>query len=540
MGGRGSSVRIAVWAALGIFVLYPLGRLLSSVVLGDQGFSLAPFVSVLSRGRTWEALGNSMTLATAVAISGTVLGFLFALGTSKLALPGVLKKAVSAITVLPLVSPPFTTAIALTLTLGPGGTIPKLLSIPDMNIYGFWGTWLAECLTYFPLSYLTLKGIMEGISVEMEEGAMDLGASRWQVFRTVTLSMSIPGLANSFLILFGLSLADFASPMVMGGHRFPVLTTEAYLQITGMYDLKGGAAMALILVAPALTVYFLQRRWTKDRSFVTVTGRNRAPSSLKLGPVGRWMILLPIGIISAFILYLYGIIFAGSFVEAWGLDHAFTLDNYRYAFGSGMRSILDTLLMASTATVVGIITALGVAFCVYDGRSPAMELASLVNSVLPGTVVGIAYSIAFNSGPLVLTGTMTVMVALCVFRYGAPAVRLIIASLGQVDSSIQEAAMDLGASRLRAFWDVVLPLILPSVLGGSRAIFAVSMTAVSALIFLVSVRWNLLTVRILECITELMFSQAAALSVVLIVMVYGFSAALDILASRIYSPRERN
>lgn len=532
MGGRGSSVKIAIWAALGIFVVYPLGRLLSSVIIGDSGPSLEPFVSALSQGGTWEALFNSMTLATAVATSGTALGFLFAFGSSRMALPGAVKKSMTAITVLPLVSPPFTTAIALTLTLGPGGTVLKLLSLPDIDIYGFTGTLLAELLTYFPLAYLTLRGVMEGSSNDLEEGAMDLGATRWQAFKTVTLPLSIPGLANSFLVLFGLSLADFASPMVMGGHRFPVLTTEAYLRITGMYDLEGGAALALILVAPALAVYFLQKHWTK-RSFVTVTGRNRGPAAFIMGPVGRWSVLLPIGIVSAFILYLYGIIFAGSFVEAWGLDHSLTLENYRYAFTSGMRSIIDTLLLASVSTVIGTLAALAVAFSVVDGRSPWTEFTSLLNSVLPGTVVGIAYVSAFNSGPLVLTGTMTVMVALCVFRYGAPAVRLMMASMAQIDRSIEEAAMDLGASRGRAFRDVVIPLILPSILGGARAIFAVSMTAVSALIFLVSVRWNLLTVRILECITELMFSQAAALSVVLIVLVFAFSALLDRLARRL-------
>ncbi len=533
MGGRGSSVKIAIWAALGIFVVYPLGRLLSSVIIGDSGPSLEPFISALSKKGTWQALFNSLSLATAVATSGTALGFLFAFGSSRLVLPGAVKKAMTAITVLPLVSPPFTTAIALTLTLGPGGTVPKLLSLPDMNIYGFTGTWLAELLTYFPLAYLTLRGVLEGSTADLEEGAMDLGASRWQAFRTVTFPLSIPGLANAFLVLFGLSLADFASPMVMGGHRFPVLTTEAYLRITGMYDLRGGAALALILLVPALLVYLLQRRWTRDRSFVTVTGRNRGPRAFQLGPVGRWSVLLPIGAIAAFILYLYSIIFAGSFVEAWGLDHGLTLENYRYAFTSGMRSIKDTLILASVSTAIGTLLALAVAFSVVNGRSPWMEFTSLLNSVLPGTVVGIAYVSAFNSGPLVLTGTMTVMVALCVFRYGAPAVRLMIASMAQIDRSIEEAAMDLGASRARAFRDVVIPLILPSILGGARAIFAVSMTAVSALIFLVSVRWNLLTVRILECITELMFSQAAALSVILIILVFAFSALLDRLARRL-------
>ncbi len=525
-----------------MFVLYPLGRLVALVFAGRGYFSAGPVMSVLSQGNTWEALVNTVDLAAAVAAAGTATGFVFAFTSARLSIPAPVRAAVKAVTVLPLVSPPFTTAIALTITLGPGGTIPRLLGFPDMDIYGFWGTWIAETLTYFPVAYLTLEGILKSAGNVLEECAKDLGASRWQVFRTIVLPLSIPGLANSFLVLFGLSLADFASPMVMGGHRFPLLTTQAYLQITGMYDLEGGSVMCLLLIVPALAVYGAQRRWAGNRSFVAVTGRERDPLPADVTPVGKWILLGSIAFLSSFILYLYGTILASSLVREWGLDHGLTLEHYRYVFSSGLESIKDTVVLALTSTVLGVGMALTVAFSVTRGRAlwgKGIEFVALLNSVLPGTVVGIAYAVAFNSGPIVLTGTMTIMVALCVFRYGAPAVRLLIASIGQIDRSMEEAAMDLGASRSRAFRDVVIPLIVPSVMGGAKTIFAVSMTAVSALIFLVSVRWNLLTVHILECITELLFSQAAAFSVVLVLTVFSVSTAMDSIAGGFSRARAR-
>lgn len=531
MGGRGHS--IGIWAVLGIFVIYPLGRLVCLAFFPEGRLSAGPLTAVLSDPAVWRALAGSIGLGAAVALAGTALGLLFAFASVRLFVPRAVKSAVRAITVLPLVSPPFTTAIALTVTLGPGGAIPRLLGNPAMDIYGFWGTWIAETLTYFPVACLALEGTLRSAGIIPEEAARDLGASGFQVFRTVMLPLAIPGISNSLLVLFGLSLADFATPMVMGGHRFLLLTTQAYLRITGMYDLEGGAVMGLMLILPALAVYQVQRRWAFGQRFAVVTGKERSLTLWNPGRHCKWAILGPVAAVSFFILYLYGTILASSFSEEWGLGSGITLKHYAYVFTAGLESFKDTLTLALVSTVLAMVMALTVAFSVTRGNpffKGAMEFTALLNSVLPGTVVGIAYAAAFNSGPLVLTGTMTVMAALCVFRYGAPAVRLLIGAIGQIDRSMEEAALDLGASKFRAFRDAAVPLILPSVVGGAKTVFAVCMTAVSALIFLVSVRWNLLTVRILESITELQFSQAAAFSVVLILTVFAVSAAMDRLA----------
>ena len=144
-------------------------------------------------------------------------------------------------------------------------------------------------------------------------------------------------------------------------------------------------------------------------------------------------------------------------------------------------------------------------------------------------MLGIAYLIAFNSGPIVLTGTMTIIVALCVFRYDATGIRSIIASLRQLDPSLEEASLGLGASRFTTLRRVTLPLVLPAVKAGMRYLFTVSLTAISAVIFLVSVNWSLLTVRILQCITELMFAEAAAFSVVLVAIVFAAIGCIDLI-----------
>lgn len=534
---------LVLWAGLAVFVLYPLARLLAVVFAADGNASLENLAKVFRSATTRKALVNSLVLAGAVAVSGTFLGYLFAFSVTRIPLPKAFRWFLRGVVVLPFVSPPFTSSIALTLALGPGGLLLKLFRVPDFNFYGFAGTWVAETLTYFPIAFLALSAILEAIDPNLEEAAASLGSTRWRVFRTVTLPLSVPGIANAFLLLFGASLTDFATPLVMAGHTFPVLTTQAYLQITGMYDLRGGAAISFVLLLPALLVYLLQQSWVERKSQVTVTGRV-GPRSAPRG-AGRFAGILVLSAVSAltlFILFLYSIIFLGSFVKVWGVDHGLTLRNYAYVFTVGWEAVRDTVLIAVAATVVGTVLAASTGYLSARSEVPfrkALGFVSLLNYILPGTVVGIAYVIAFNSGPLVLTGTMTILVALCVFRYDAVGIRSSEAALRQVDPSLEEASCSLGAGRATTFFRVTLPLLAPAVAAGARYLFVVSMTAISATIFLVSVRWSLLTVRILECVTELLFAEAAAFSVILILIVFLASGAI-LLLLRLFSPQSSN
>lgn len=522
-----------IWTALGVFVLYPLLRLIAITFFADGRFSAASVARVFTNWYDRLAFINSLRLGIAVAIVGTFLGFLFAYAVTRLSLPKTLKWFLSAVTVLPLVSPPFTSSIAITLSLGPRGFLLNLIRLPDLNIYGFWGTLISETLTYFPVAFLTLSAILAAIDPNVEDAALSLGSSRLRVFWTVTLPLAVPGIANALLLLFASSLADFATPLVLAGHTFPVLPTQAYLQITGLYDLKGGAALSFVLLIPALAVYLTQRYWVGRRNYVTVSGKVGARTSIKgLGRAAEALVLAIVFSIALFILLLYSIIFLGSLVRVWGVDYSLTLENYSYVFSTGAKAIKDTLLIALTAMPIGGVLAVAIGYLTSRKSFPgskAMEFISLLNYTLPGTVVGIAYVIAFNSGPIILTGTMAILVAAYAFRYDATGIRSTVASLQQIDGSLEEASLSLGASSFATFRKVTLPLIVPAFVAGLRFLFTRAMTAISATIFLVSVHWTLLTTRILECITELQFAQAAAFSVVLIVMVFLLSGLLLLL-----------
>ncbi len=520
----------AIWISLVVFVLYPLFRLFLTTFMVEGQFSFANLGAVVTNWYDRQAFLNSLWLAGAVSVSGTVLGYIYAFAVTRIAMPSWLKWLLAAITTLPLISPPFTSSIALTLSLGPNGILLKFFGIENFSFYGFWGTWMSETLTYFPVSFLTLSAVLSAIDPTLEDAGLSLGASPGRVFRTVTFPLSTPGIANSVLLLFASSLADFATPLVLAGHSFPVLPTQAYLQITGLYDLRGGAALSFLLLLPAMAVYVLQRFWVGKKSYVTISGKTGSRSNFKSkGMLAEGIVLGVCFFVTAFILYLYSLILWGALVKVWGVDNSMTLENFRYVFTHGRKAIIDTLSIAAVATPLGGLMAVVVGYIAQRKRffgNRAMEFFSMLNYALPGTVVGIAYVIAFNERPILLTGTMAILVAAYMFRYHAAGIRAVIASLHQIDPSIEEASASLGAGAARTFFRVTVPLVIPAVLMGMRYLFIHCMTAISATIFLVSVRWSLLTTRILECMTELQFAQACAFSVVLILLVFCATAVL--------------
>lgn len=515
---------VAIWASLFIFILFPLARLIGAIFVRDGGLTLDNVKSIFANSFTGKAFLNSMVLAVAVSLSGTLLGYFFALIVTRTRIPKFYKVLISMVTLLPLISPPFTSSMALTFALGPNGMLLNLFHIKSFPLYGFVGTWISETLTYFPVAFMVISAVLSTMNASLDDAAWSLGATRMGVLRTITLPMSASAVGNSILLVFSSSLADFATPLILGGQKFPTLPTEAYLQITGMFDLAGGATLSFLLVIPALIIFWAQRVFTGDKSYVTVTGKNGAASNFTPLPKSLGALMYTIcSIVILFILYLYGILFWASFVRVWGIDNTFTLVNYKYVFTFGMKAMKDTLIIAFISTITGSILGLVIGYILqrknFIGRK-VMEFCSLLNYALPGTVIGIAYIIAFNKKPFLLTGTLTILVAAYVFRYYATGIRSVMTSLEQIDTALEEASLSLGAGPIKTFTHVTVPLIVPAVLTGMRYLFIHSMTAISATIFLVSVKWTLLTTRILESMTALQFPQACAFSVVLIIIVF--------------------
>jgi len=530
----GSSVRVSkhepfllsaiifFWVLLGFFIIYPLTMVIWQSLTPHGTFSFEVYERIFTKVYFRKPFINSLKLGVTVAFLGVGIAYVFAYAINRTNIP--LKRFFRTVATMPIVSPPFVMALALILLFGRNGLITKGLlkgALGEFPIYGFWGLVVVETLAYFPTAFLTLDGILKSIDPSLEEASMSLGASKWKVFWSVTFPLSMPGILSAWLLVFSQSMADFGNPMIIGGN-FPVLSTAAYLQITGMFDTPGGAGLAVLLLIPTLIAFVVQKYWLSRKSYVTVTGK---PSSMRLmetGKLARFSFTLLLLIFTFAILLFYGTVFYGSFTKLWGVDYSFTLDNYAFVFDVGLDYIKDTLLLASIAAPLAGFLGISISYITSRRKFVSrrlMEAVSLLTFAVPGTVVGIGYLLAFNNPPLVLTGTATIIILVFVFRYLPVGVQSGSAALYQIDPSIDEASHDLGAGTWRTFFKVVFPLITPAFFSGLFYAFVKSITAISAVIFVVSGRWNLVTVAILGSVENSDLSQAAAYSTVLIVIV---------------------
>lgn len=522
---------VLIFAALAIFIVYPLFRVFAvSMTDKEGGFDLSAYSHAFSNRYMRQGFFNSLLVASLTAIFGMLVGYLFAYTLNRTDIP--LKGFFRTVAVLPIVFPPFIGALSIIMLFGFNGIITAgIFGIRNFPVYGLWGLMMAQVVCFFPVAFITLDGVIGTISPTLEDAAFNLGANRWQAFRKVILPMSVPGIASTMLVLFIESLADFGNPLILAGSKFPVLSVQAYLQITGMFDTRGGAALAVWLLFPSIVAFVIQKYWVGKKKYVTVTGKPTTSVLKSVSKPVKWILFSLCMLIAVFTLTIYATIFWGAFVKAWGMNNTFTLENFRYVFDVGLEAIKDTLIIAFTSTPISAVLGMIIAFLlvrkVFPGRR-VMEFTSMLSFAVPGTVIGIGYILAFNKPPLLLTGTLAILVLNFVFRYIPVGIQSGVALLNQVDPAIEEAAYTLGADNRQVFTKVTLPLIMPAFFSALVFAFVRAMTAISAAIFLVSARWNLITVQILSQSDSGRLSEACAFSVLLIGMIMSFILILKI------------
>jgi iron(III) transport system permease protein len=513
---------LLLFLSLALFVAYPLLSVLVKSLQTDEGaFTFGNYTRFLTFKYLRSSLWNSLSVGFATAAASVAVGYAAAFTITRTSIRW--KKALHLVFILPIISPPFTSALSILMLFGANGLITRgLLGIRNYNIYGFKGVLLSQIFTFAPVAYLTLKGVLESLNPTLEDAAMNVGAGRMQTFLRVTLPLSLPGIASAFLVVLIESLADFGNPLVLAGSRFPMLSTQAYLEITGSFNLPLGAALAVVLLIPSITSFAIQRYYLQKRQYTTVTGKPTASSSKLVSRGARRGLVTFAALFSGFVLLFYGTIFLGAFTRVWGYDFSPTLEHFSYAFGVGLGTIRDTLIVALWSTPLSGFLGMLIAFLVVRTSFPGkglMEFTSILNFAVPGTVIGIGYILAFNRPPLMLMGTLAILVLNFVFRYIPVGIQSGIAVLRQIDPSIEEAAQNLGADRMTTFRKVTLPIIAPAFFSGLVFAFVRAMTAISAAIFLVSANWNLLTVQILNQVGSGRLGVAAAFSVILVVIV---------------------
>ena len=543
---------VLIGALLLVFVAYPVGTALSAAWRDDQNaFGFQAGWARLSDSRIWNlsclqsSLGcgvawNTLWLSTWVALGTTVLGTLLALLAVRTGLKpqGWAQKSLKLLALAPIITPPFVVGLGLILLFGRAGIVNQLLEWlwgiePTRWFYGALGIGLAQMFAFTPIAYLMMRGVLQGISPSMEEASQTLGASRAQVFWTVTLPLLKPGLVNAFLIGFIESMADFGNPIVVGG-SYSVLSTEIFFAIVGaQFDPGRAAGLAWLLTLFAFAVFALQRFVMGRQSFTTVSGKGDAGLSALL-PQGLKRLTQSIAVpwlVLTFVIYVFA--FTGGFVKTWGRDYTLTWRHFETAFGitrgdfgwvwsgTAWNSLWTTLELSAVSApmtaLVGLLIAWVLARQNFWGKR-FFEFSTLLAFAIPGTVLGVSYVVAFNVPPIELTGTGTLIVLCFMFRNLPVGVRSGVASFEQLDHSLEEASSMLRASTWQTLRHIVLPLLRPALLTALLYSFIRSMTTVSAVIFLVTAENDLATTYIIGRVGNGDYGVALAYCTVLMVL----------------------
>ena len=520
-------------AFLAVFILYPLAILLvDSIYSEGTGLTLQFFRESFNKYTFIRAITNTLKVGFLVGLLSTGVGLLFAyvevyVKVRTRFMSGLFK----VVSMLPVVSPPFVLSLSMIMLFGRAGLVTRhLLGIYDNNVYGFWGITIVQTMTFFPVCYMMFRGLLKNIDPSMEEAARDMGASRMGVFATVTFPLLLPGIGNAFLVTFIESIADFANPMIIGG-SYDTLATTIYLQITGAYDKNGACAMAVVLLGITMLMFLVQKYYLERKTAATLTGKASRARML----IEDKSVTIPLTVlcclIALFVILMYICVPFGGLFKTWGRDFTLTTKWFEQVFTryKGFKAFRDSFVLSLIAAPITALLSMIISYLVVKKKFRAkafIEFVSMLAMAVPGTVLGIGYIRGFAGGMFHtgflqgLYGTGAILVIVFVVRSLPTGTRSGISALQQIDKSIEESAYDMGAGSLKVFTSVTLPLIKDSFLSGLVTAFVRSITAISAIILLVTPSFLLITVQINEFAEKGSYGIACAFATILIAITY--------------------
>ena len=513
-----------------VFLIYPLanGILLAFVKNGEEpgwaSMTLANFARFFTANSYKRALWNSIYSGLAATLIATVLALPMAYSVARIELP--LRGLLCAMSVVPLISPPFIGAYAWIILLGKNGTITQFvfqttgLTLP--SIYGPGGVILALALSYFPYVFLIVQGALAAGDPHIEDAARMAGASRWHIIRTLTLPLALPAIVASMLIVFIKVIGDFGVPSILGG-EFQVLPTLIYYQIHGFFNLNAASAIAAVNVLLTLFAMALLGWVNRKRAYATVGGTASAavrfthPGARLAANVYCWLVIF-ISVLPQLVIAL------ASVAKRWPgtmLPISYTWAHYERVAAQLVQPIINSLILSGVATAFCVVFGTLTAYASARGKMRArwaLDATIMLPFVLPGLVIGVAYLTAFNSGPLILTGTALILVLAYFTRRVAFVFRTVAAAISQIDPKLEDASKICGANWHTTMRRVMVPLAAPAVLSGAILVFSTLIGEISATVLLYSAKWKTISIAIYELVLGDQLAEASAIGTIATVM----------------------
>ena len=518
-----SGVIALALALVSLLLIWPIVQVLQMGFLDPQtqGFTLANYLKVLTHPYYLGALWNTVIIGVGGMVGACLLGVPLAYFTARYVIKG--RSLIATLAVLALVSPPFIGAYSWVVVAGNNGWLTqqlKALGIALPTIYGLHGIILVFSLKFFPFVYLMSESALRNINRSFEEAAENLGCTRWQRFYKITLPLVFPATSSGAILCFVLSIADFGTPSIIG-RDLRTLSTIAYNQYTS--EMGGPPTMAvsisMLMIVISMMAVFLQRYLINKRRYAGSLTNLTVPKTLS-GPYSVLVHGLCYGIVALATLPIAVVIYT-SFLQTSGpvFSGGFGLNSYARVIREVPDVITNTFKFSLLATLM--ITLVGglVSYIIVrreTALSGLLDSVLMVPYVVPGVVMAIGFLLTFNSGVLDLVGTATIIVLILFIRRLPYGVRATSAVLRQIKPSIEEAAISLGASPLKAFLKVTVPLMLPGVVAGAMMSFITAINELSSTLLLYTGGTTTMPVKVYNAVLDGEFGIAAALSTILL------------------------
>lgn len=525
-----------VMALMAVLVLLALFFVivLPTLKIIERGLRNAGLKALLSKfSLDSGAFIHSIILGLLVGFFGTLIGFVTAYAQVRLDFRG--KAIAHWLSLLPVISPPFAVATAMITLFGKRGIITYRLFGLSVDIYGLHGLVIVLTMTFAPVAYMNIRGMLANLDPSLDEAAESLGCSGLGILFKVTLPMVLPSLLSSFLILFVEGLADLANPLVLGG-RYQVLASQIYFAVAGEGNIAKAAGIAVALLIPSMLVFVVQRYWVGKKSVVTVTGKPAGRPRMVTSRAVRIPMLTIMGLWISFICIMYVTILLGGFTKIIGVNNAFSLSHYRFILRLGSSAIWTTIWMTLIAAPLAAILALCIAWLVvryFKRFGSVVDFLGMLGTAVPGTVVGLGFALAYAvptkvfgvevlpalAGGTALGAGAIAIIMVFVARGNPTGQQANISALRQINPQLEEAAVSLGSSTSTVIRKVTLPLLIPAMITAVTFAITKSMTTITAIVFITTPKTKVITSQILDEVDAGRLGNAFAYCTILILLV---------------------
>ena len=520
-----TAISLALFLMFAVFFIYPICTLLrQAFTTKEAAFTLDNFIKFFSKPYYYNTIFNSFKVSLAVMAVSLAIGIVMSYFYSFYELKG--SKFILVSSIWCCMSAPFIGAYAWILLLGRSGAMTlmlKALGIKVGSIYGFGGILLVQATKLYPLVMIYMNGMFANLDNSLMEASSNLGCTGLRRFFSVVLRLSMPTILAAALLVFMRAFADFGTPILIGeGYR--TFTVEIYKQFLSETGSDYGFASAISVIAIILTaaIFLLQKYATNKFSF-TMNALHPIEKKKPHGIGGVLMHVfcyLTVAVSMLPQLYIIYVSFRNSKMGVF--QEGYSLANYRSAIDKLLlRATKNTVLVGIVALAAIIILAVMISYLVVrrpNALNHTIDTISMLPYIMPGSVIAIALVIGFGKKPLVLTGTLTIMIMAVIIRRLPYTTRSATATLMQIPMSIEEAAISLGANKMKTFFKVTVPMMSSGIISGAILSWVSIVTEVSSAAILYNNRSITLTVGTYTAVNRGNLGEAAAFAAVTTVL----------------------